>query len=213
VRPLLMMVTDLGRLESSGDAAALVRGCGRAARAGATMIQVRERSLDDRTLFDLTVAIVRETAAAGARVVVNDRLDVATAAGAAGVHLPARGTQPDRVRAAAPAGFLIGRSVHTIDEAVTAERSGACDYLIFGTVFETIGKPPGHPAAGVEMLAAVCAAVSLPVIAIGGVVAARAREVAASGAAGIAGIGLFLIQDEDALRAGLRGIEDAFSTT
>ncbi len=60
------------------DAAALVRGCGRAARAGATMIQVRERSLDDRTLFDLTVAIVRETAAAGARVVVNDRLDVAT---------------------------------------------------------------------------------------------------------------------------------------
>jgi thiamine-phosphate pyrophosphorylase len=208
-----MMVTDLKRSGSDGDAAALVRGCGRAARAGATIIQVRERGLDDRALFDLTTAIVCETAASGAKVVVNDRLDIAMAGGAAGVHLPAHGAGAARVRAAAPAGFLIGRSVHTIEEAVAAERSAACDYLIFGTVFETIGKPAGHRAAGVEMLSRVCAAVSLPVVAIGGIVADRAREVAAAGAAGIAGIGFFLTESEDALRAGLRSIEDAFATT
>ena len=96
-----------------------------------------------------------------------------------------------RVRATRGIEFLIGRSVHTVTEARHAEEDGGADYLIFGTVFPSAGKPEGHPIAGVEGLAAVCASVRLPVLAIGGVTVARVADVAAAGAAGIAGIGVF----------------------
>jgi thiamine-phosphate pyrophosphorylase len=90
-----------------------------------------------------------------------------------------------------PAGFLVGRSVHTVDEAEETERAGGCDYLIFGTVFPSVTKGIDHAVAGVDMLAAVCARVRLPVLAIGGVTVERAVEAAGSGAAGIAAIDLF----------------------
>lgn len=213
MRPHVMMVTDRHRLEADGGAAieALVRATARAARAGATMIQIRERGLADGELLDLAIRIVKESASVGVKVVVNDRVDVALAAGADGVHLPARGAPPDRVRPIVPPGFLIGRSVHDEAEAVAAARTGACDYLIFGSVFATASKPTGHRAAGVEALARACRAVSLPVIAIGGIVPARAAEVREAGAAGIAAIGLFAGPDDAALRASVRRIEDAFA--
>jgi thiamine-phosphate pyrophosphorylase len=209
---MLIMVTDRHRVAPAGDAAALVRASGMAARAGVTMSQVRERSLDDRLLLDLSRAIVAGTAGTETEVVINDRADVALACGARGVHLPSRGADPARVRAIAPAGFVIGRSVHSEAEAVAAERAGGCDYLIFGTVFETASKPAGHAAAGIAALARVCAAVALPVVAIGGVVAERAREIAQAGAAGVAGIGLFATGDDTAVRDRVRRIEDAFAT-
>ena len=91
----------------------------------------------------------------------------------------------------APDGFLIGRSVHSEADAVTAAREGGCDYLVFGSVFESRSKPAGHAIAGLETLARVCAAVRLPVVAIGGITTARVPEVVRAGAAGIAAIGLF----------------------
>jgi thiamine-phosphate diphosphorylase len=105
-------------------------------------------------------------------VVVNDRLDVALAAGAHGVHLRGDSAPTWRVRAAVPRGFLIGRSVHAVDEARDAAGGGAVDYVIFGTVFATDSKPAG-PVAGVDRLAAVCAAVPVPVLAVGGVTIER----------------------------------------
>ena len=96
-----------------------------------------------------------------------------------------------RVRALAGSEFLIGRSVHTVMEARQAEEDGGADYLIFGTVFPSAGKPEGHPVAGIEALADVCSSVRLPVLAIGGITAVRAADVAAAGASGIAGIGMF----------------------
>jgi thiamine-phosphate pyrophosphorylase len=162
-----------------------------AARAGADLIQVRERHLDDRSLVSLVRAVVDATAGTGARVVVNDRVDVALAARAAGVHLPGDGIAAVDARRLAPEGFLIGRSTHSEEEAIAAERDGGCDYLVFGTVFPSASKPAGHPVAGVEALARTCAAVRLPVLAIGGVSLANAPQIAAAGASGIAAIALF----------------------
>jgi thiamine monophosphate synthase len=88
--------------------------------------------------------------------------------------------------------------VHSADEAEAADRGGGLDYLLFGTVFATMSKP-GIVAAGIEALAAVCARVTLPVLAIGGVTAARLPEVAGAGAAGFAAIGLFADRPPDEL--------------
>jgi thiamine-phosphate diphosphorylase len=87
--------------------------------------------------------------------------------------------------------------VHDLDEALAAERQGGCDYLIFGTVYPSASKPAGHAVAGVEALARVCAAVRLPVLAIGGIALDRLAEVAAAGAAGVAAIGAFVTSMDD----------------
>ena len=137
----------------------------------------------------------------GVRVVVNDRIDVAIAAGAAGVHLPSSAPAAARVRRLVPSGFLIGRSVHAGDDLGALERAGGCDYLTFGTVFRSAGKPPDHRPAGIESLRRAGAATRLPVLAIGGITVAVAAEVTGAGAAGVAAIGLFL----DSWRPGAHG--------
>lgn len=162
-----------------------------AASAGVSIIQIRERAVDDRVLTALVRQAVAAVHGSGARVVVNERIDVAIAAGAHGVHLPARAPATARVRAVVPEDFLLGRSVHELSEALSEEQSGACDYLIFGTIFPTASKPADFPVAGVEALRRVCASVGLPVLAIGGVTTGRAEAIARTGAAGVAAISLF----------------------
>jgi thiamine-phosphate pyrophosphorylase len=132
-------------------------------------------------------------------VLVNDRVDIAMASGAAGVHLRSDSMPAGRVRSVTPPGFLIGRSVHRVDEAARASADGAVDYLLFGTVFPTSSKSDVE-AAGAAALASVCAAVTVPVLAIGGVTQQRFAEVAAAGAAGFAAIGLFSRAQPEALR-------------
>lgn len=189
-RPLLCCVSDgsLRGRESIEEAARRLR---EAADAGADLIHVREKAVDDATLLAFVRRVMDVTSALPARVVVNDRLDVAIAAGAAGVHLRGDSFSAADARRIAPRDFLIGRSVHSVEEAVAVERGGGCNYLVFGTVYPTASKPAGHAVAGIEALAAVCRAVRLPVLAIGGVTAERAAEIARAGAAGIAAIGLF----------------------
>ena len=162
-----------------------------AARGGIDLIHIRERHLDDRSLAALVGAVVTVVAGTGARVVVNDRLDVALAAGAAGVHLRGDSMAAADARRLAPEGLLVGRSVHSVEEAQHTERGGGADYLVFGTVFSSVNKPEGHPVAGVDALRRACAAVRLPILAIGGVSEANVAEVVAAGAAGVAAIGLF----------------------
>jgi thiamine-phosphate pyrophosphorylase len=168
----------------------LVERVAAAAKAGVHLVQIRQPGADGRPLLELTAAAVAAVRGTGARVVVNDRLDVALAAGAHGVHLRGDSAPTWRVRAAVPRGFLIGRSVHAVDEARDAAGGGAVDYVIFGTVFATDSKPAG-PVAGVDRLAAVCAAVPVPVLAVGGVTIERLGAMAAAGADGFAAIGLF----------------------
>jgi thiamine-phosphate pyrophosphorylase len=197
--PILCAITDRRRLPILAHVAA-------AADAGVDWVQIREPDLPAAELYEVVRHAVAEVSvsvsgggsAARTRIIVNDRLDVALAAGAHGVHL--RGTSFDASRAramvAARAGrdFLIGRSVHSVDEAVVAETeaAGALDYLIFGTMFPTASKAEGHPLAGPEALRAAVAACRLPILGIGGITLENVDRIAATGAAGAAAIGLFL---------------------
>jgi thiamine-phosphate pyrophosphorylase len=193
-QPLVCIVTDRRRLV--GEAAsfedgrdALVALAEAAASAAVSVIQIRERDLEAAPLAALTAAIVRATRGSATRVVVNDRLDVALASGADGVHLRGDSIAPHRARALAPAPFLIGSSVHSAAEARACAASA--DYLIAGTVFPTPSKPGAARLLSANGLREIVSAVDVPVLAIGGVTIDRIPEVAAAGAAGIAAIGLF----------------------
>ena len=169
-----------------------------AASAGVDLVQVRERDLPVRVLEWLVVRCVQVTAATSTRIIVNDRLDVAIGAGAAGVHLRGNSFDASRARAITDDRFVIGRSVHAAEEAgaVVAD----VDYLVFGTVFESTSKP-GRAPAGSNELERVARSSSVRVLAIGGVTLDRLPTVRAAGAAGIAAIGLFV----HAVRAGANG--------
>ena len=215
-RPIICLVTDRARVNPPGDGG-LIRLIEHAAHAGVDLVHLREPSLDDRRLLALARAAVRVVEPTPARIVVNDRLDLALAAGAHGVHLRADSVSADRLRPLIPPGFLVGRSVHSTREAVSAAASGV-DYLVAGTVYPTAAKPGAH-LIGSDGLAKIVAAVNVPVLAIGGVVADKGRDVAATGAAGLAAIGLFADATTDSderldqhLREILAGIRASFPT-
>jgi len=188
VRPVICLVTPAVR--NDRDQAPVLEQIGAAARAGVALIQIRQPEMDGGPLSSLVRRAVEMVQGTGARVLVNDRVDVALAAGAHGVHLRGASVAASRVRALAPEGFVIGRSVHSPEEASEAALNGGLDFLVFGTVFES-GSKPDVPAAGTRMLAATCQAVTLPVLGVGGMMPSRLHEVAAAGAAGFAAIGLF----------------------
>jgi thiamine-phosphate pyrophosphorylase len=207
-RPIVIMVSDRRR-----EPDRLLERVSIAARAGVSIVQLRERELEDADLLALAKAVTSETGKTETRTVVNDRLDIALIAGADGVHLPGYAPGCRRVRRAAPTGFLIGRSVHSLQEARAVEAEGGCDYLVFGTVFPSVSKPAGHTIAGVSALAEVCAAVTLPVVAIGGITLARLPDVVRAGAAGIAAIDLFVTAREQQMIERLREIRLTFSAS
>ena len=184
--PIICLVTD-GR----ADAARLLDRIRAAARAAVDLDQIREPELPDRKLLDVARRACDAVQGTPTRILVNDRLDVALAAAAHGVHLRGNSFGAARVRAHAGPALLIGRSVHSLDEAIAAERDGGCDYLFFGTVFPSSSKPEGHRVAGVDALREVCARVTLPVLAIGGLTASTIGGLKQAGAAGVAAIGLF----------------------
>jgi thiamine-phosphate pyrophosphorylase len=199
---ILCLVTDRQRLTSPATTLADARHClaaqaRHAVDAGIDLIQIRERDLDARNLAALTRDLVALTRGSATRLVVNDRLDVALACGADGVHLRADSIPVAAARRLAPAGFLIGRSLHSVGEA--AEAAGA-DYVIAGTVFPTVSKPEVRGHLGVGGLRAIVQAVAAPVLAIGGVGEEECDRVAAAGAAGVAAIGLFLAAGAESSR-------------
>lgn len=188
------LVTDRRRLAGAGAPFDRVRRLllaqlEDAVDAGVDLIQVRERDLAAADLAALVVDVVSLVRGTRARVVVNDRLDVALACGAGGVHLRGDSIPVSHARRIAPAGFLIGRSVHGVDEVPAAEGS---DYLIAGTIFPSPSKDRDATLLGIEGLRAIVRAARAPVLAIGGVTADRFDEITATGAAGIAAISLFL---------------------
>ena len=161
----------------------ILAAAARAIRDGVDMIQVREKDLPARELFDLVCKIRDLAAGTKTKVLVNDRLDIALAARIDGVHLPSNGLPPERVR---PLVRLLGISVHALQEAVEAE-GARVDVVVFGPVFDS----PGKTAVGLEPLREVAAAVKIPVLAIGGITSQNSDQVLEAGAAGIAGIRLF----------------------
>lgn len=172
--------------------------------AGVDLIQVRERDLDAAPLAALVAELLAVTRGTPTRLVLNDRLDVALACGADGVHLRGDSIPVAAARRLAPAGFLIGRSVHGVDEAV---RAAGADYLIAGTVFPSASKPEEAQRLGVEGLRAIVEAVDVPVLAIGGIAGDRIDRIAAAGAAGFAAIGLFMGPSDGPGGGGCRAFE------
>jgi thiamine-phosphate pyrophosphorylase len=163
--------------------------CAVAARV--TLVQLREKSLTARTLFELALAAARAARGSSTRILVNDRADVARAAGCDGVHLTTRSLDSSVVRCAFGEDFLIGVSTHTPREARAAREDGA-DFAVFGPVFDTPSKRTYGPPVGLEALGdAVCELSPFPLIALGGVGEGDAAEVLRAGAAGVAGIRLF----------------------
>lgn len=186
---ILCHITDR---RSAGGVEALLALIERNARAGVGWIQIREKDLDARSLALLVQEALRRCGSA--KVLVNSRADVALACGAAGLHLPADSPPPSAWRPVCPPGFLIGVSCHTVEELREAERAGA-DYALFAPVFRPLSKDDARPPHGLEGLRRACAAVRIPVLALGGVTAENARLCAEAGAAGAAAITWFQSSD------------------
>ena len=206
-KPLLCYVTDrrsLPGLVPETSTAALLQKIEQVASAGVDWVQIREKDLAAGKLAALTRKILRRarawSSAGGAvRILVNDRLDIALAEGAGGVHLGEKSLPVQEAkrlvllaspRSPAGAGFLLGVSGHSLEAARAAEDSGA-DYIFFGPVFATPSKAAFGEPQGVERLGQVCRAVAIPVIAIGGITVENATACLDSGAAGLAAIRLF----------------------
>jgi thiamine-phosphate pyrophosphorylase len=159
--------------------------------AGLPAVQVREKDLAAADLAALCRPLRTLTRDHGARLVVNDRVDVALAVGADGVQRTHASLAVDDIRIVAGHRLAIGASVHSLEDALDAERRGA-DWLVFGPVYDTPSKRRWGAPQGVDRLAKVTANVRIPVIAIGGITPERVTAMRAAGAAGVAAIAAIL---------------------
>jgi thiamine-phosphate pyrophosphorylase len=161
-----------------------------AIRVGVDLVQIREKDLATRDLLELVKAALDAARETTTRLVVNDRLDVALAAGAAGVHLGTQSLPARVVRELVPRDFLVGGSCHSLEETLSAESAGA-DYVLLGPIFATPSKLPYGPPLGLAKLREVAARVKIPLLALGGMTVERVRACLEAGATGIAGISIF----------------------
>lgn len=198
-RSTLCYVTDGHALAASAAAdreSALLSCIGRAIAAGIDWIQIREKDLGTPQLLRIARAAVAASRSAGdsTRILINDRLDVALASGAAGVHLGENSLPVSSIaksgRSSVPRDFIVGASCHSAEAARQAARDGAA-YLFFGPVSATPSKAAFGEPQGLARLREVCSSVDIPVLAIGGITAENAAACREAGAAGVAGIRLF----------------------
>ena len=205
---ILCLVTDGRPGDLEQRLAALTKPVEAAVSGGVNMVQVREKHLPADDLLGLATGLKRVVAGA-TLLVVNDRVDVAAAAGAAGVQLGERAMSATAARAIAGNAIFIGRSVHSTRAALEAEAQGA-DFLVLGTVFPS-SSHPGRPTGGLGLVREVTAAVSLPVIGIGGITAETAGQVIEAGASGVAVISAILADADPETAA--RRLWDAVNVT
>jgi thiamine-phosphate pyrophosphorylase len=155
------------------------------------LVQIREKSLSARALYELTARAVEITRGSKTRLLVNDRVDIALAAGVDGVHLTSRSLPADVVRDICGPDFLIGVSTHSLAEVRAAREAGA-DFVVFGPIFDTESKRAFGEPQGLDKLREVAKAVGeFPVLAIGGITRENLAACVDAGASGIAGISLF----------------------
>jgi len=198
--PLIYLITagetSVHTRPASEEFQKIVRLVKAAISAGVDLIQIREKRLLTGVLYELCERIVglrnRQT-----KILVNDRADVAIAAGADGVHLTSSSLPPGIIRETFGGEILIGVSTHTEEEVIAAREQGA-DFVVFGPVFETRSKVRYGEPQGLSRLSSVVSRVSsFPVLALGGVNVDNAHDCLRAGAAGVAAIGMF--QDPEKL--------------
>ena len=177
----LFLVTD--RHQTKGRP--LVPLLQRVLTAAAPAIQLRERDLSARELVTLALEVQAVTASRRSQLLINDRIDVALALEGVGVHLRNNSLPVSVARQVLGTQRLLGISVHAVEEAVQVESQGA-DYIVLGPIYETPSKQMFGPPLGIHTLERACRLVRLPIIGIGGVTAARAREMRRAGAFGVA---------------------------
>ena len=185
--PKLYPITDrrLSGLTHAGQVARLCEG-------GARLVQLREKALPAREFYAEVLEALRVARLFGARVVVNDRVDVALAAGADGVHVGQDDVPPEAARALSGGGKIVGFSTHSVEQASAAARLPV-DYIAIGPVFDTSSKENPDPVVGLEGVRRVRAAIgTLPLVAIGGITAETAPSVLEAGADSVAVIGALL---------------------
>ncbi|HXW85161.1 MAG TPA: thiamine phosphate synthase [Candidatus Binataceae bacterium] len=206
----LYLVTDRTMVRS-GD---LIEACAAAlevAPPGTVALQLREKDLDGGDLYRLALGLREVCARAGAPLLINERVDVAMAAGADGVHLPFDSIGATLARRLLGPDRLIGVSTHSAPDVAAAAREGAADFAVFGPLFESISKPGYRPRPGASDGREVWRAGDIPVFAIGGITPARARQLMqrSETPAGVAAIGAILGADSpgDAMRAMLTTLD------
>jgi thiamine-phosphate pyrophosphorylase len=193
--PITCLITSGATTErtttASAEFSAVLDLVGRATAAGVTLVQLREKHLSARVLFELAARAARLARGTPTRIVVNDRADVARAALCDGVQLTTRSLEASTVRRAFGPDFLVGVSTHALAEA-RAARDGGADFALFGPVFDTPSKRAYGPPLGLERLREAARTLSpFPLVALGGVTAENARACLAAGARGVAAIRLF----------------------
>ena len=200
-----MLVSDRTRLRGRR----LEEVASQAVDGGVHVVQLREKDLPSRELYELAITL-HAVLRGRALLLVNDRVDVALAAGADGVHLPERSLPGRAVREMAGEGCIVGRSVHSVEAALLAEEQSA-DFVEVGAVYETASKPGVAPA-GLELVRTVAAAVRVPIVAVGGVTAEHVAQVVEAGADGVAVIGAVMDADDPKWAAGRlrRALDDAY---
>lgn len=207
----LYLVTDRS-LSRGRPTAEIVR---QAVQGGVTCVQLREKSCGTREFLEEARAVKAVLAGTGVPLIINDRLDVALASGADGVHLGQRDMPLAEARRLAPSGWIIGVSAESVADAVQAEREGA-DYVGASPVFATPTKTDTAPPLGLDGLRALCAAVRIPVVAIGGLHAGNAHDVVCAGAAGLAVVSAIVAAESPhaaaaELRRAIQGIRKGHS--
>ena len=177
----LLLVTD--RHQTNGRP--LVPLLQRVLTAGISMVQLRERDLSARELVTLAREVQAVMASRRSQLLINDRIDVALTLEGVGVHLRNNSLPVSVARQLLGARRLLGVSVHTVEEVLSAQSQGA-DYIVLGPIYETPSKQMFGPPLGIHTLEKACRLVRVPIIGIGGVTAARAREMRRAGAFGVA---------------------------
>lgn len=199
-QPIIYLIssgaTNTNTTPASEEFAALLNLVAAAVAAKVSLIQLREKHLTARTLYELTEQAAQLTRGSQTRLLVNDRSDIARAAGADGVHLTTHSLRADVMRRTFGDDFLIGVSTHSVAEALAARDNGA-NFVVWGPVFATNSKSGYGEPQGVSKLARVVQQLApFPVVALGGVNLDNLGECANVGASGIAGIGLFHDQND-----------------
>ena len=187
----LYLITDRKQVPG-GDLCTAVEA---ALRGGVRAVQLREKDLSSRDLHGLALSLREITARHGARLLINDRLDIALAAEADGVHLGENSLPVSRVREIVGARMLIGVSCHGLEGGVAAQENGA-DFITFSPIYFTPSKAPYGEPLGTERLAEACRLLRIPVFALGGINKETVRTVLAHGADGIALISAILSMDD-----------------